>query len=154
MIVSEEQLFLNQHLSTKEEVLAFIADKAAEIGITMNSAQVERDLWAREKEYATATAVQQLIAIPHAKTEAILEAKLLFIRLVEPIDWESKEGFKAQAIFAILVPASEASQQHLKILSSVAVNLLEETFQEQILTIKTEHELMDYLKDNLEGELI
>ncbi|EMV4673847.1 PTS sugar transporter subunit IIA, partial [Listeria monocytogenes] len=27
-------------------------------------------------------------------------------------------------------------------------------FQEQILTIKTEHELMDYLKDNLEGELI
>ncbi|EHL2576257.1 PTS sugar transporter subunit IIA, partial [Listeria monocytogenes] len=37
---------------------------------------------------------------------------------------------------------------------SVAVNLLEEAFQEQILTIKTEHELMDYLKDNLEGELI
>ncbi|EHC2042135.1 PTS sugar transporter subunit IIA [Listeria monocytogenes] len=152
MIVSEEQLFLNQHLSTKEEVLAFIANKAAEIGITTNSAQVERDLWAREKEYATA--VQQLIAIPHAKTEAISEAKLLFIRLTQPIDWESKEGFKAQAIFAILVPASEASQQHLKILSSVAVNLLEEAFQEQILTINTERELMDYLKDNLEGELI
>lgn len=49
MIVSEEQLFLNQHLRTKEEVLAFIADKAEEIGITTNSAQVERDLWAREK---------------------------------------------------------------------------------------------------------
>ncbi|WP_271000981.1 PTS sugar transporter subunit IIA [Listeria seeligeri] len=152
MIVSEEQLYLDQHLSTKEEVLAFITDKAVELGITTNPTLLEQDLWKREQEYATA--VQQLIAIPHAKSAAISEAKLLFIRLVAPIDWGSEEGFEAQAIFAILVPASEASQQHLKILSSVAVNLLEESFQEQILTVKTEYELMDYLKENLEGELI
>ncbi|MBC1474040.1 PTS sugar transporter subunit IIA [Listeria grandensis] len=152
MIISEEQLFLNQQLDTKKEVLTFITEKAAEMGITNNQTQLNEDLWAREKEYATA--VQPLIAIPHAKTTAITEAKLLFIRLVTPIDWGSVEGFQVQAIFSILVPAGEASQQHLKILSGVAVSLLEDTFQKQILTIKTEYELMEYLKETLEGELI
>lgn len=150
MIFSKEQFFLDVDIAQKDEVLRFIADQAKNLNITSDSTKLYEDLQSREKEYPTA--VQQMIGIPHTKSSVVNEAKLIFTRLKNPIDWDSPDGFQVKAIFAILVPEGEASKEHLKILSNVAVNLLDEDFQEKILTINDEAKLLPYLENMIEED--
>ena len=151
LILEKEQIFLDQKLDTKDKVLLFIAKKAKELGVTTNETELYEKLWDREKEYSTA--VQELIAIPHVKSNLLNSVKVLFIRLTEPIDWDSPENFKVKAIFSILVPESDAEQKHLEILSKIAVSLLEDDFQDAILNVKTNDELIEYVEKYLNGGL-
>ena len=78
----------------------------------------------------------------------------MFIRLTDAVDWNSPDGFKVKSVFVILVPEKDAGQKHLEILSKVAVSLLEEDFQSMILNMKTGDELIKYIKENLDGDLL
>ena len=152
MIFKKSQIFLNENLNSKDEVLHFVAKKSKMLEITENEAELYEKLWEREREYPTA--VQELIAIPHVKSDLIKNAKLLFVRLNEAVNWDSPDDFTVKAVFVILVPESEAEQKHLEILSKVAVSLLEEDFQNMILTVKTDDELIKYMEKNLDGGLL
>jgi PTS system fructose-specific IIA component len=150
LIFSKEQFFLDIEINHKSEVLKYIAIQAENLNITSNSTKLYEDLQSREKEYPTA--VQHLIGIPHTKSTVVKEAKLIFIRLRNPIEWGSPDGFRVKAVFAILVPEAKASQEHLKILSNVAVHLLDEDFQKKILTIEEEAVLLPYLENIIKEE--
>ena len=152
LILENNQIFLDEKLSNKDNVMLFIAEKSKLLGITDNEKELYNKLWEREKEYPTA--VQDLIAVPHVKSDLIKTAKLLFIRLTEPVDWDSPDGFKVKSVFVILVPEKDAGQKHLEILSKVAVSLLEEDFQSMIMNMKTGDELIKYIKENLDGDLL
>ena len=152
LILENNQIFLDEKLSNKDNVMLFIAEKSKLLGITDNEKELYNKLWEREKEYPTA--VQDLIAVPHVKSDLIKKAKLLFIRLTEAVDWDSPDGFKVKSVFVILVPEKDAGQKHLEILSKVAVSLLEEDFQSMILSMKTGDELIKYIKENLDGDLL
>ncbi len=142
VIVSEEQIFLDSPLKDKKAVLQFISEKALEQGVTNSKEQVLTDFLARETEYSTA--VQEGIAIPHAKSSAVKQSKLYIVRLQQAIDWDSPE-FKVQVIFAILVPKEESGTEHIRILSNVATQLLEEEFQQVIFHVKDPQSLLKKL---------
>lgn len=150
MIFSKKQFFLDVEIIQKDEVLKFIANLAKNLNIVSDSTKLYEDLQAREKQYPTA--VQQMIGIPHAKSSVVKEPKLIFIRLKNPVEWDSPDGFQVKAIFAILVPEAKAYQEHLKILSNVAIHLLDEEFQEKILTIEEEAVLLPYLENIIKEE--
>ena len=152
MILVNEQIFLDENLSSKDAVISFIAEKSKLLGITDDENGLYQKLWEREKEYPTA--VLDLIAIPHVKSDLIKTSKLLFIRLTDAVDWDSPDGFKVKSVFVILVPEKDAGQKHLEILSKVAVSLLEEDFQSMIMNMKTGDELIKYIKENLDGDLL
>ncbi|MCP1224222.1 PTS sugar transporter subunit IIA [Sebaldella sp. S0638] len=152
MILENKQIFLDENLSTKDTVMSFIAEKSKLLGITDDENGLYQKLWEREKEYPTA--VLDLIAIPHVKSDLIKTSKLLFIRLTDAVDWDSPDGFKVKSVFVILVPEKDAGQKHLEILSKVAVSLLEEDFQSMIMNMKTGDELIKYIKENLDGDLL
>ena len=152
MILVNEQIFSDENLSSKDAVISFIAEKSKLLGITDDENGLYQKLWEREKEYPTA--VLDLIAIPHVKSDLIKTSKLLFIRLTDAVDWDSPDGFKVKSVFVILVPEKDAGQKHLEILSKVAVSLLEEDFQSMIMNMKTGDELIKYIKENLDGDLL
>ena len=152
LILENEQIFLDEKLNNKDSVMLFIAEKTKLLGITDDEKELYKKLWEREKEYPTA--VQDLIAVPHVKSDLIKSAKLLFIRLTDAVDWDSPDGFKVKSVFVILVPEKDAGQKHLEILSKVAVSLLEDDFQSMILEMKTGDELIKYIEENLDGDLL
>ena len=152
MILEKDQIFLDEKLHDKDAVMLFIAEKSKLLGITNDEKELYKKLWEREREYPTA--VQDLIAVPHVKSDLITSAKLLFIRLTDAIEWDSPDGFKVKSVFVILVPEKDAGQKHLEILSKVAVSLLEEDFQSMILNMKNGDELIKYIKENLDGDLL
>ena len=152
MILVNEQIFLDENLSSKDAVMSFIAEKSKLLGITDDENGLYQKLWEREKEYPTA--VLDLIAIPHVKSDLIKTSKHLIKRLTNAVNWDSPDGFKVKSVFVILVPEKDAGQKHLEILSKVAVSLLEEDFQSMIMNMKTGDELIKYIKENLDGDLL
>lgn len=147
MLINENQVFINLELEKKEEVLKFISEKAFEMNIVESQDRLFKELVERENKYPTA--VEELIAIPHSKSTNVKEAKLFFIKLKNKIDWDSPDNYQVKVLFVILVPESGAQNEHIAILSKVAVNLLEEDFQNFILKVEDKNEIINYLKENI-----
>lgn len=150
MLIARENIFLNQQFSSKQEIFRFLATQAVARGWARDADKIEADLWNRENQYSTG--FENQIAIPHAKTANVTEAGVIFIRLSTPIDWESLDDQPVQIIFGLLVPESGAKILHLQIINSLASQIVEDDFREQLFSVKTEDELFQYMQTRISIE--
>lgn len=150
MMLREENIFLNQELTSKEEVLNFIVDKAFEKGITDNKEGLLRDLWSREKEYSTG--IQDGFAIPHSKSSHVKEASIFYIKTINSIEWETLDGSDVRYIFNLLAPSENESNIHLQMLSKIATCLMDEDFIEEVKNSNDESQLVEYILQKTQEE--
>jgi PTS system fructose-specific IIC component len=78
------------------------------------------------RETKTATGVPGGIAIPHCRSEAVVEPTLAMARLAPPVGFGAKDG-PADLVFFIAAPAG-ADQEHLKLLAKLARSLIKKDF--------------------------
>ena len=76
--VKEDNVFVNQDAESREAVLRFIADRAAELGITDDADAVYEAFLARED--MGETGMTDGFAVPHAKTDAIKRAAVIVVK--------------------------------------------------------------------------
>ncbi|WP_193138489.1 PTS sugar transporter subunit IIA [Klebsiella aerogenes] len=152
MLIARDNIFLNQKFGDKKEVFNFLATHAVIQGWADDAWKIEADLWERENQYSTG--FENKIAIPHAKTENVLRAGIIFIRLAKPIDWESLDDQLVQIIFGLLVPESGAKILHLQIINSLASQIVDDEFRGYLFSANDEEELFQYMKSRIafEGE--
>ena len=98
-----------------------------------------------KREDIANTAIGNGIAIPHALSSEVKEAGLIFIRLKNPINWSYDD--KVKYIFGIAVPKENKNNQHLKILSTLARNLMNENFKNELLKSKSTEECYKILNE-------
>ena len=80
-------------------------------------ALVFESLFAREK--LGSTGLGQGVAIPHGRIKGLKEALGAFIRLAQPIAFDSPDAAPVTLVFVLLVP-EKATEKHLQILSELA----------------------------------
>ena len=71
-----------------------------------------------EREKESTTGFGNGIAIPHAKSDNVNQATILFARGVNDVDWDSLDGKPVNTWISLLVPTSEGSV-HLKLLAKL-----------------------------------
>ncbi|MCM3173053.1 PTS sugar transporter subunit IIA [Paenibacillus sp. MER 99-2] len=148
-MITTDQIYLDQSLPNKEDVFQFISAEAERYHITSNRKQLEADLWEREQVYSTG--LQDHFAIPHTQSEAVIRPAVMVIRLSEPIDWDSHDGKPVKYIFVILVPKGHVDVSHLRIISSLATLLLEDSFKEGIAAAAKPEDVYGLLHQYTEG---
>jgi nitrogen PTS system EIIA component len=74
-------------------------------------------LFAREK--LGSTGLGQGVAIPHGRIKGLKEALGAFMRLAQPVPFDSPDGQPVGLVFVLLVP-EKANEKHLQILSELA----------------------------------
>jgi PTS system nitrogen regulatory IIA component len=74
-------------------------------------------LFTREK--LGSTGLGQGVAIPHGRIKGLKDALGAFIRLAQPVPFESPDGHPVSLVFVLLVP-EKATEKHLQILSELA----------------------------------
>src|SRR5215471_17128967 len=74
-------------------------------------------LFAREK--LGSTGLGQGVAIPHGRIKGLREAVGAFVRLAQPVPFDSPDGKPVSLVFLLLVP-EQATEQHLQVLSELA----------------------------------
>lgn len=74
-------------------------------------------LFARER--LGSTGLGQGVAIPHGRIKGLKEALGAFVRLAQPVAFDSPDAKPVNLVFVLLVP-EQATEKHLQILSELA----------------------------------
>ncbi len=119
-------VFVGQSLDTREDMLRFIADRAAELGITDDAGAVYEAFVAREE--MGETGMTDGFAVPHAKSDAIKEAAVIVVKNDHAIEWPSFDDRPIDIAISLLVPDGEAGTTHIRLLSKTAVLLMKDEF--------------------------
>lgn len=84
---------------------------------------------AREAE--SETGMGNGIAIPHCKSDCVKEAAFTLVKLKHSIEWGSLDGEPVDYIIMLAAPNS-TENVHLKMLSDLAVRLMDDDFREKL----------------------
>jgi PTS system nitrogen regulatory IIA component len=121
-ILSPENVILDLEVSSKkmaieQECLTFENNN----GIARSV--VSENLFARER--LGSTGIGHGIAVPHGRIKDLKAPQALFMRLAEPIPFESPDGLPVTLLVFLLIPDT-VTQQHLDVLAELAEMLSDE----------------------------
>jgi PTS system nitrogen regulatory IIA component len=131
-ILSKENVILDLEVSSKKrafEQVGLIFENNC--GIARST--VSDNLFARER--LGSTGLGHGVAVPHGRIKGFkgLKAPLAaFVRLAEPIAFESPDGLPVNLLFFLLIP-DNVTQQHLEILSEIAEMFSDDAFRTQLI---------------------
>jgi len=108
----------------KAAVIRALAALVAEQGRATDAEALFADAWAREQK--DETGLPGGIAIPHAKSAAVVTPSLAFARLKPGVDFGAPDG-PADLVFLIAAPEG-AAEAHLAVLSKLARSLMQDDF--------------------------
>ena len=115
-ILSEVSVLVLSKAADKSELFRTLSERAA-ISTGLDAATIYEALAAREA--LGSTGLGNGLAIPHGKLAGLKGVTALFVRLVEPMDFESIDDEKVDLVMTLLAPAG-AGADHLKALARVA----------------------------------
>ncbi len=145
--VKVSHVYLNNSSANVDEALAFLSDKAVELGIAEDRDAVLAAF--KEREAEGTTGMMGGFAIPHAKSDAIKDAAILVVKFAGDVEWESMDGKPIHVAIALLVPGGEAGTTHLKLLSKVAVLLMDDAFRSAVLAAAAADAIADAVNKGL-----
>ena len=94
-------------------------------------ATITDNLFARER--LGSTGLGHGVAIPHGRIKGLKEALGAFLRLAQPVPFESPDGQPVSLAFILLVP-EKATEKHLQILSELAQMFSDRSLREAMLS--------------------
>ena len=105
---------------------------------------VFQSLIARERLGSTALGHQ--VAVPHGRIKNLKEPCAAFIRLTEPVRFDTTDGRAANLLFILLVPET-ATQTHLDLLAEIA-RLMSDAEVRHALATETDAAVVHHLLTN------
>ncbi len=145
-LITTDLVLLDANLGTNTtDVIRHLAELIAGTGRASGVEGLFADALAREQK--TATGVPGGIAIPHCRSEAVLEPTLAMARLNPAVDFGAKDG-PADIIFFIAAPAG-ADNAHLKLLSKLARSLIKKDFTAALRAAATPAEIVALVDEAL-----
>jgi fructose-specific phosphotransferase system IIA component len=124
-LLTADRILLDITASTKEEVWDVLAQTFEKTGAVLDRAGYLSDV--EKRETLGTTGVGFGVAIPHAKSAAVLKPALAFARVTQALDVQSLDGTKADLFFLIAAPLN-GEDVHLQALSRLARMLMHEDF--------------------------
>lgn len=94
--------------------------------------QVSENLFARER--LGSTGLGHGVAVPHGRIKGLKAPLAAFVRLLQPIPFESPDGQPVNLLVFLLIP-DNVTQQHLEILSEIAEMFSDQAFRELLSTM-------------------
>lgn len=98
-----------------------------------------------ERENAMGTAIEEGIAVPHARFNSIARPIIIFGRSISGIDWNSPDGKATQFVFLILTPESDDAIQ-IQILRVIAVVMSDKKTRDAILSARETQDIWGILQ--------
>ena len=89
-------------------------------------------LFARER--LGSTGLGQGVAIPHGRIKGLKEALGAFVRLAQPVAFDSPDAKPVSLVFVLLVP-EQATEKHLQILSELAQMFSDRALRESMAAV-------------------
>ncbi len=126
----------------KEALFEIIAKQFKEKNIIKLETEFVKALKAREAEVSTGFV--DGFAIPHGKSDTVIEPGIIFLRINNGIDWPSMDGALIHHVFALAIP-EVGGEEHLKTLTKISRNLVDEQFRNNLKLAKNNEDITKIL---------
>jgi len=129
-ILKRTNVVLDLDASSKQHAFELVS-QLFETNCDVASATVLDNLFAREA--LGSTGLGHGVAIPHGRIKGLKTAKAAFVRLKNPIPFDSPDSKPVSLLIFVLIP-DNVTQQHLEILSEIAEIFSNEVFRTMLST--------------------
>ncbi len=138
--LSAEKIVTDLSSDDKYKIIEQLLDAVVASGSIRDRQNALHDLIEREA-YLT-TGLENGLAIPHAKSEAVEEVTMAFGVHKEGLDFDSLDGDPTKYVFLLLSPM-DTSGPHIKMLAKIALNFQED---ETLVKLSSAETPQDFLK--------
>lgn len=142
-VIRNDMIFLNKKINSKQEALLFLTEKAQQVGIINTQNEFLNKVLDREAIVSTAVGYQ--IAMPHGKSTVVQQPFVGFLRTAELFNWSEQDNEMVNMIFLIGVPEENEDNIHLKVISQLSKNLLNDSFREQLENLQNNTQIYSLL---------
>ena len=143
-LLSPGRILAGVKINSKKRLLELISVMLAKKNKELNSREIFESLCARE--HLGSTALTNGIAIPHGRIEGIRDAEALFLQLIKPLSFDTDDGKSVDLIFALVVP-KHCTEDHSKLLSSIADRFSDPQLLEQLRNAADANEIWQLLSN-------
>lgn len=149
-LLTRELILVNNEAASKEEAIREIVDAIYVEGRTDDPDRLEEAVWARESVYSTG--LGHGFAVPHCKSDAVSAASIAVLKLKNPVDWEAIDSNPVQIVMLLAARESDAENEHLRVFSRLARNLMDEDFRNSLLRAESPDDVFSVLKDAVSNQ--
>lgn len=147
-LLNQNGIELGVKADSKEAAIDRLVNLMEKAGNISDKAVYKEDILARE-EMGT-TGISDGIAIPHAKSAAVIRPGLSAMTVPAGVDYDSMDGQPSRLFFMIAAPEA-GGDIHLEVLSRLSTLLMDETFREQLIAALSKKAFLDII-DKKEAE--
>ena len=140
-LLKPESIVINAPAKTKDEAISMLIDKHDEAG-NLSDKQVYTDgILKRESE--STTAIGEGIAIPHCKSDSVINPGLAAMTVPEGIDYGAPDGQPSNLVFMIAAPMD--GDLHLDVLAKLMTLLMDLDLRKRLLAAESGEAFLDEL---------
>jgi fructose-specific phosphotransferase system IIA component len=143
-ILSTDVIAVNLEAADKEDAIKKVIDLGAKSNKILDIEKVSGTIFEREK--LVSTGVGKGFAIPHGKTDSIVDVVAAFAITKDPIDFDSIDGEPVRFIF-LLIGKENLLNTHIKLLSRISRLMNKDEFREKLLEAANPEEVLAIFKE-------
>lgn len=136
------RIILRMRARDKWDAIGELLDKLVADGVVQDPARAKDDVIAREKRMSTG--MEEGLAVPHAKTEAVSDLVVAMGVAPEGIEFESLDGKPARVVFLVLSRVN-TSGPHVECISEIAKACSDPLTRERLLKTVSVEEVLQLL---------
>ena len=137
-MIDERLIQFHLNVKDKEDAIKQVGNLMYQAGKVSDANEYIKGVFEREKEFATGIGFG--IAIPHCQADCVKSAAFTLVKLDQAIEWGSLDNQPVNYIIMLAAPNS-ADNVHLKMLSTLAMNLMDEDFRSGLLNASSVEEI-------------
>lgn len=132
-LLSVEGIVPSLKVASKKQAIQELSERAAAL-----TGLPEREIFDTllQRERLGSTGVGHGVAVPHARLDGLTRMRGVFVRLEQPVAFDSVDDQPVDLIFALFAPA-EAGTEHLRALARVSRALRQAELREQLRQART-----------------
>lgn len=144
-IISPDSIVIRSHFINASEAIEVLTNTLCSLGKINNKGQFIDSVFAREAQGPTA--LGEGLAVPHGKSDAVIEPCVAVAILDKPLKWVGIEGEEDVEIIVLLgIPTVHQGDMHILLLSELTSLLIDDDFREEIKKANTPQELLEKIK--------
>ncbi|EOC99940.1 PTS sugar transporter subunit IIA [Caldisalinibacter kiritimatiensis] len=100
-----------------------------------------------DREKAITTGFGNGIAIPHCKSECVLNPSIAIGKSINPLEWNALDDKPVNFIILLAVPKKDSGTMHLRLLSRLSEKLMDDEFRTALKNANTSNEILVLLNN-------
>jgi PTS system nitrogen regulatory IIA component len=146
----DERFFVRDlRAKSKDGVLRELAESLAQDREVRDSRLLLEML--RKREALGSTAIGSGVAIPHGRSLAIANIKMLFARHPKGVDFDAPDEKPVHLFFLIVAPPQDRNNEYLPLLGHIAELVKEPSVRERLIKAATFGDLREILAGGVDG---